>query len=66
MKERKKKTLLSLSSSFPSLQEKYGPKGGHSRPANAAPAKPNDANSKPIPDFDTNVGLSTRPPWTCR
>lgn len=52
--------------SFCSAQEKYGPKTGHSMPANATLAKRKDTSSKPSPDFDTSVGLSTRPPWSCR
>ncbi|MCL7044307.1 hypothetical protein MKW94_023537 [Papaver nudicaule] len=39
--------------------EKYGPKGG------VKPGSNTPANTKQKPDVDTNVGLSTRPPWYC-
>ncbi|KAJ4950129.1 hypothetical protein NE237_026961 [Protea cynaroides] len=43
--------------------EKYGPKG-QVKTSYKTPAKPT-SDSKPKPDFDTNVGLSSRPPWFC-
>ncbi|XP_043720282.1 UBP1-associated proteins 1C [Telopea speciosissima] len=43
--------------------EKYGPKG-QVKASSITPAKPT-SDSKPKPDFDVNVGLSSRPPWFC-
>ncbi|XP_042488474.1 UBP1-associated proteins 1C [Macadamia integrifolia] len=43
--------------------EKYGPKG-QVKASSKTPAKPT-SDSKPKPDFDVNVGLSSRPPWFC-
>ncbi|GJN18553.1 hypothetical protein PR202_gb05725 [Eleusine coracana subsp. coracana] len=42
--------------------EKYGPKG-QNKPSNGAQGKPD--KPKPNADVDINVGLSTRPPWSC-
>ncbi|KAI3879487.1 hypothetical protein MKX03_014107 [Papaver bracteatum] len=43
--------------------EKYGPKGAV-KPGSNTPASAK-SNTKKKPDVDTNVGLSTRPPWYC-
>ncbi|KAL5221881.1 hypothetical protein ABZP36_026594 [Zizania latifolia] len=42
--------------------EKYGPKG-QNKPSNNAQGKQD--KPKPNADVDTNVGLSTHPPWFC-